>query len=315
MQPQTTTKIDMSWGSPIFLTPYWQVYKHRTARNLGQDLAYNFGSRDSLKELIKSLHRQENNAVVDKKHIVVGAGATSIILELLRVLKNRTKATSAWATPPHFSRFPLLAEFAGLEWEKKRNSLIITTIPNNPDGSLVLHKNTGILDLTYNWPQYIDKPKKYDHPIMVFSLSKATGHASTRIGWVVLEDPTLAAELELQIEHSTSGLSVDAQLAAEDIIKSQLNSNFTVFEDGKRTLQDRQNLIQDIEHLLPFKILTVSGMFLWAKGECPNQIIGLDGRSLCGPKGTFRLNIGCSSKNFVDFYNLFAKNKLKDIII
>jgi len=309
------SSIDMSWGSPAFLVPYWETHPIKTQRNLSQNLSYNFGSRKSLKELIKRLHIQENNANVEGKHIVVGAGATSVILDLLHVLKKDSGARSAWAHPPHFSRFPRLAEFAGLEWAKKRNSIIITTIPNNPDGASVLHKNTDILDLTYNWQQYVSKPKKMDHPVMVFSLSKATGHASTRIGWAVLEDEMLAAALELQIEHSTSGLSIDSQLAAEEIIKSQLNANFTVFEDGKKTLQDRQNLIQDIEHLLPFKILNVSGMFLWAEGQCPKEIVGLDGRSLQGPEGTFRLNIGCSSENFVKFYNLFANKPLKDIIV
>lgn len=307
--------IDMSWGSPAFLIPYWETHSIKSQRRLDQNMAYNFGSQSSLKDTIKAIHRQENNAAVDGKHIVIAAGATQIILGLLTVLKNEKKTSSAWANPPHFSRFPRLAEFAGLDWVKKRNSLLITTIPNNPDGASVLHKNTDILDLTYNWPQYVNKVKQFDHPVMVFSLSKATGHASTRIGWVILEDKNLATALELYIEHSTSGLSIDSQNAAEEILKSQLNCDFSVFEDGRKTLQDRQNFIQDIEHLLPFKILNVSGMFLWAEGECPKQIVGLDGRSLQGPEGTFRLNIGCSSENFVRFYNLFAKKPLKNIII
>ena len=307
--------IDMSWGSPAFLIPYWETHSIRSQRRLDQNMAYNFGSQSSLKEAIKAIHQQENNAVVDGKHIVIAAGATQIILGLLTVLKNEKRSSSAWATPPHFSRFPRLAEFAGLDWAKKRNSLLITTIPNNPDGASVLHKNTDILDLTYNWPQYVNKIKQFDHPVMVFSLSKATGHASTRIGWAILEDKQLATALELYIEHSTSGLSIDSQIAAEEILKSQLNCDFSVFEDGRKTLQDRHNLIQDIEYLLPFKILNVSGMFLWAEGECPKEIVGLDGRSLRGPEGTFRLNIGCSSENFIKFYNLFAKKRLNDIII
>lgn len=307
--------IDMSWGSPAFLIPYWESLRLKTTRSIEKELPYNFGSKESLKTAIKALHNQEKNAVVNDKHIVIGAGATQLILGLLYVLKNQKNAKSAWANPPHFSRFPKLAEYAGLEWKKTADSLLITTIPNNPDGSSFLYKKTDILDLTYNWPQYVKKTKQYDFPIMVFSLSKATGHSSTRIGWALIKDKLIADALEQQIEYSTSGLSIDAQNTAEFVLNTQLKSNYTVFEDGKRTLEDRQSLIKEIEHRLPFQILDMSGMFLWAKGNCPKEIIGLDGRSLNGPKGTFRLNIGCSSENFIAFYNLFADEKLTDSII
>ena len=307
--------IDMSWGSPSFLVPYWESFPIKYVRSLDKELPYNFGSKDSLKIAIKKLHNQEKNAVVNDKHIVVGAGATQLILGLLHVLKKETGAGYAWANPPHFSRFPKLAEYAGLNWGQKQNSILITTIPNNPDGSSVLHKKTDILDLTYNWPQYVKKVKQYDFPIMVFSLSKATGHASTRIGWAIIENEMIAKALEQQIEYSTSGLSVDSQNAAEAVLNNQLNASYTVFEDGKKTLQDRHYLIKQIEHNLPFKILSSAGMFLWAKGKCPKELVGLDGRSLCGPEGTFRLNIGCSSENFIAFYNLFADEKLTDTIV
>jgi len=308
-------KIDMSWGSPAFLIPYWETNGIKVARQVDRDMTYNFGSRSGLKSLIRQLHEQENNAIVEDRHIVIAAGATQIVLGLLHVLKKETGAGAAWANPPHFSRFPHLAEFAGLDWANKKNSIVISTIPNNPDGSLVLHKKTAILDLTYNWPQYLPNVHLYDHPVCVFSLSKATGHASTRIGWAILQDELIARALEQYIEYSTSGLSIDSQLAAEAILSSQINSDYTVFEDGKKTLEDRIELIEEIEDKLPFKILNMSGMFLWAEGECPKQIIGLDGRTLRGPEGTFRLNIGCSSENFVAFYNLFAKKKLTNIII
>lgn len=305
-------KIDMSWGSPAFLIPYWKSFSVHGSRQFDREMAYSFGSKDSLKTVIKKIHEQENNAEVKDKHIVVAAGATQIVLGLLHVLSGIKDTDSAWANPPHFSRFPHLAEFAGLKWQKKNNPVLISTIPNNPDGSLFLHKDTDILDLTYNWPQYVHRVKKYDHPVMVFSLSKATGHASTRIGWAILEDELVAKALEQYIEYSTSGLSIDAQNAAEAILNDQLESSFTVFEDGKKTLEDRIELIKEIQQDLPFQVISLSGMFLWARGECPKEIIGLDGRSLKGPKGTFRLNIGCSSENFITFYNLFAKHPLDD---
>lgn len=64
----------------------------------------------------------------------------------------------------------------------------IVTSPNNPDGSLrkavVNDKRAGILihDLAYYWPQYTSISSPADHDIMLFTVSKCTGHAGTRLG-------------------------------------------------------------------------------------------------------------------------------------
>lgn len=59
--------------------------------------------------------------------------------------------------------------------------------PNNPDGSIreaVLSSEAGktIHDLAYYWPQYTPITDRADHEIMLFTVSKSTGHAGTRIG-------------------------------------------------------------------------------------------------------------------------------------
>lgn len=302
--------IDMSWGIPAFLFPYWESVSIKTD-NLKKPQGYSFGSRSELKDSIIWLHQSVGNANVNNKHIVVAAGATQIILGLLYVLKNIKGADSAWAEPPHFSRFPSLAEFAGLKWLDSKKSITIGTNPNNPDGTVLKTLNKDIMDLTYMWPQYTTAIKKYNHPIMVFSLSKSTGHASTRIGWAIIKDSKIAEALEKFIEYSTSGLSIDAQIKAERVIESQLTRDFTVFEDGKNTLKERWDIIQQLDKrgVFPFKILNSSGMFLWAEGQCPAEILGLDGRMLKGNSNQFRLNIGCSDKTFNDFVNLFSGQK------
>lgn len=59
--------------------------------------------------------------------------------------------------------------------------------PNNPDGTTraaVLNSNNGktIHDLAYYWPQYTTITHAADHDIMLFTVSKSTGHAGTRLG-------------------------------------------------------------------------------------------------------------------------------------
>ena len=63
----------------------------------------------------------------------------------------------------------------------------LVTSPNNPDGFArhsVVNSSEGILihDLAYYWPQYtpISSPANYD--LMLFTVSKSTGHAGMRIG-------------------------------------------------------------------------------------------------------------------------------------
>jgi len=305
----------MSWGSPAFLIPYWDITPIKTD-DVKKPQTYQFGSRTELKSLILELHESVGNANVKDKHVVIAAGATQIVLGLLTVLKFKNssldkKITSAWANPPHFSRFPTLASFAGLEWKKDKNSLSICTIPNNPDGSFSTYAKCNILDLTYMWPQYTPKIKRYNHPIMVFSLSKATGHASTRIGWAIIKDKDIATALEQYIELSTSGLSIDSQIKAEKIIASQLKKDFTVFEDGKKTLDARWSIINRLirNKAFPFKVLNNSGMFLWAEGACPENITCFPGEALKGNKNQFRLNIGCSDEVFSDFIKMFSSGK------
>lgn len=63
--------------------------------------------------------------------------------------------------------------------------------PNNPDGAIreaVLDPKTGngrtVHDLAYYWPQYTPITKRASHDIMLFTVSKCTGHAGTRLGYV-----------------------------------------------------------------------------------------------------------------------------------
>lgn len=71
--------------------------------------------------------------------------------------------------------------------------------PNNPDGAIreaVLSSagsGVAVHDLAYYWPQYTAITKRADHDVMLFTVSKSTGHAGTRIGWVIKSDPSSRA--------------------------------------------------------------------------------------------------------------------------
>ena len=65
----------------------------------------------------------------------------------------------------------------------------VVNSPNNPDGThreAVVNGGKGkvIYDFAYYWPQYTAITSAADHDIMLFTLSKCTGHAGSRIGLV-----------------------------------------------------------------------------------------------------------------------------------
>ena len=76
-------------------------------------------------------------------------------------------------------------------WKNKtdKNSIFIefVTSPNNPDGKLTKEVLEGpnvksIYDRAYYWPHFTAIPSPADDDLMIFTISKLTGHAGSRFG-------------------------------------------------------------------------------------------------------------------------------------
>jgi L-tryptophan--pyruvate aminotransferase len=73
-------------------------------------------------------------------------------------------------------------------YDKDEPYIELVTSPNNPDGTLRTPVvNSGaegkvIYDLAYYWPQYTPITYEVDHDVMLFTFSKCTGHAGSRLG-------------------------------------------------------------------------------------------------------------------------------------
>ncbi|RZC89969.1 hypothetical protein C5167_029037 [Papaver somniferum] len=74
------------------------------------------------------------------------------------------------------------------EYNSSVNFIEFVTSPNNPDAELkepVLLKGPSvktIFDHAYYWPHYTAIPAPANEDLMIFTLSKLTGHASSRFG-------------------------------------------------------------------------------------------------------------------------------------
>ncbi|KAE8664673.1 hypothetical protein F3Y22_tig00112740pilonHSYRG00061 [Hibiscus syriacus] len=112
------------------------------------------------------------------------------------LIPDRPKPISVVAAAPFYSSYPMETEFLQsrlYKWSGDANRfdedeayIEVVTSPNNPDGSIRgtvvnLEGGKSIHDLAYYWPQYTPITHKADHDVMLFTFSKATGHAGSRM--------------------------------------------------------------------------------------------------------------------------------------
>ncbi|KAA8540784.1 hypothetical protein F0562_024297 [Nyssa sinensis] len=238
--------------------PGWQSLSYFSdARNLCWFLEPEFA------EAVIRLHKLVGNAITDGRHIVVGTGSTQLIQAALYALSpdNASEPMSVVSAAPFFSSYPLIVDFlkSGLyKWEgdardftKEGPYIELITSPNNPDGyarEAVVRRNEGILihDLAYYWPQYTPISSAADHELMLFTVSKSTGHAGSRIGWTLVKDREVARKMIKYIELSTIGVSKDSQIRGAKILQVVMDSYTQVgnSEKGEDFFEYGYNLME-----------------------------------------------------------------------
>ncbi|WOL01235.1 tryptophan aminotransferase-related protein 2-like [Canna indica] len=184
---------------------------------------------------IRRLHRLVGNAVADECFIIVGTGSTQLFQAALYALSppDTTEPLNVVSAVPYYSSYPAVTDYlrSGLyRWAGDASTfngdtyIELVCSPNNPDGSIreaALNSKNGktIHDLAYYWPQYTPITHAADHDIMLFTVSKSTGHAGTRLGWALVRDKVIAKRMIKFIELNTIGVSKDSQLRAANILK------------------------------------------------------------------------------------------------
>ncbi|KAJ6431122.1 hypothetical protein OIU84_018588 [Salix udensis] len=108
-------------------------------------------------------------------------------------------------------------------FEKDGPYIEVVTSPNNPDGAIreaVVSRGEGklVYDLAYYWPQYTPITQPLDRDIMLFTFSKCTGHAGSRIGWALVKDKEVARKMTEYMQISSIGVSKESQIRAAKIL-------------------------------------------------------------------------------------------------
>ncbi len=324
-------RLDLAYGNPAFLQ---EIFANSVALPVpysNKMMPYAIGKQNlqSLEDEIIAIHKKQKNCKITKKsHIVVTVGAVQALQAALYAYRKIHYPTYLYSPAPYWGRFE---EFAAAQNYKMTPWLLqeddvekqltavdkqpigtivkLLTTPNNPDGKLYTKHKAHIRDACYNWPHYTKKVTKLDDPVVIFSLSKLSGHSSTRIGWAVVQDEQITMYMREYVELYSSGVSVEAQHHAAMILHSINNPSNEVMESffkiGRVKLGIRTAILEDLvkKYKLPIKVLSERGMFWYI--ECRPQVI-FDLKIKCfhgsnsGDKkpDRYRLNIGVSTYDF-----------------
>jgi L-tryptophan--pyruvate aminotransferase len=124
------------------------------------------------------------------------------------------------------------------------NVVELITAPNNPTGYFPnFHYSNAavkIVDAVYHWP-FInggDNRKIMDADVVLFSLTKSSGHASTRGAWAIVKNSTLANNMNTYIGAANLASSSAIMLRTAQILKAMTDDN-DFFDTTRHVMNER----------------------------------------------------------------------------
>ncbi|MQL75567.1 hypothetical protein Taro_007952 [Colocasia esculenta] len=267
-QLQPNCSADADSGDPLFLEPYWMRNAEGSAVVLSgwHRMSYNADGRPymtrELERHIRILHRLVGNAATDGKYMVFGGGSTQLLNAALHALApdNSSTPASVVSTIPYYPAYRTQTQFwksKVFEWKgatsdwvnsteaSTKDFIEFVTSPNNPDGRWqdpVLGGAAVIQDRAYYWPHYAAIKTPVDDDVMLFTISKVTGHAGSRFGWALIKDETVYNRTQEYMDLNSLGISRETQLRALKLIKvmiSKIKVRGDIFRSGYALTRDR----------------------------------------------------------------------------
>ncbi|PRQ24596.1 putative alliin lyase [Rosa chinensis] len=261
-------------GDPYFLEPFWMQHASESAILVAgwHRMGYTFSDyayiSQELERLIRKVHDIAGNAVTQGRYIVIGAGSTHLLNAAVKALSfsSTSSFNSSSSSPasvvvsiPFYALYEAQTEyFRSVDYKFEGDGSLLqnitdgtkrviefVTAPNNPDGKLNKANFQGpnseaIYDRVYYWPHFTPIPTPANDNVMVFSISKLTGHAGTRLGWAVIKDEEVYQRMLQHTLTSNLGISRDAQLRALKLLKVVVEGGGKeIFQFGYTTMRNR----------------------------------------------------------------------------
>lgn len=254
--------------------------------------------------------------------VVVTSGAKQGIAAVMYALKN--KGHKACVIPsPYWTSTPGLIKTQGLNVEilnkdeVTANAIMITS-PNNPDGKELMGNEllslaadakaqgvTFIHDAAYYSPIYKSDPTELLSvgDVQIYSFAKQYGLAGIRVGYVVLHDETLVADVAEFVEKSCSGVSGASQLialAVETHFRDDPASLDAFHNECRNAIKESRRALEGVRpDVMQVETCTSNSMFAWGKaGPALDykaaKVNVIHGDSF-GKPGYIRLNLSVNS--------------------
>ncbi|XP_010552669.1 PREDICTED: L-tryptophan--pyruvate aminotransferase 1 [Tarenaya hassleriana] len=268
--------INLDHGDPTVFEEYWGKMGDRcTVEIKGWDLMSYFSDANNvcwfmepgLEDAIRGLHAAVGNAATDERYIVVGTGSTQLCQAAVHALSSirGSHPVSVLAAAPYYSTYVEETTYLRSEmykWEGDARSfdkegpyIELVTSPNNPDGTIreaVVNKPDGkvIYDFAYYWPHYTPITYCPDHDIMLFTFSKISGHAGSRIGWALVKDKEVAKKMVEYIMVNSIGVGKESQMRAAKILnvltETCRSETESFFEYGREKMKTRWEKLREV---------------------------------------------------------------------
>ncbi|XP_021713802.1 tryptophan aminotransferase-related protein 1-like isoform X2 [Chenopodium quinoa] len=238
-------------GDPKMFYTYWKKVDNECSVNIkaSELISYFPNPKDAdffcqMPEFIDAVHRVHRlvgNAVTEGRYIIEGTGSSQLFIAALRALACTAKETTSnkkhipvVCAEPYYSFYKEVIEQERSElyqWKGDANTfqsesgpyIEVVTSPNNPDGTTrkpVLKGEEGMVihDLAYYWPHYTPITSPADYDVMLFTLSKATGHAGSRVGWAIVKNKEIAKKIHKHLFLMSIGSCQEGFIRATKII-------------------------------------------------------------------------------------------------
>lgn len=363
---------DADSGDPLFLEPFWIQHPESSAvlisgwHRMSYSFTYDHSSISKELEIhIRRVHKNAKNAITKGKYILFGGGSTQLLGAAVYALSmNLSSPASVVAASPAYPLYKAQTdyfetknfEYEGDAWQLIKNKssssssgytdsmnvIEFVTSPNNPDGNLREPVSQGpstklIYDHAYYWPHFTAIPSPANGDVMIFTMSKLTGHAGSRFGWAIVKDYDVYQNMATYIALAEMGIGKEVQLRALKLMKTVLegNNGTEIFNYAYGKMSRRWKALSDIlsaskrfslQKIPPLycnyfqKIRGPSPAYAWLKCEREKdtdcnavlssaKIIGRSGSLFSAEDRYVRLSLLKSDDDF----NLLL-NRLKDLV-
>ena len=241
------------------------------AEHRGRDIVIGVGSTELIAAALYALAPDAQSPAVEQ--MPRGAGSASFFESSANGTSSSTGASGAavrtaevWSRKPYYSAYRSASRYFSstrFAWNDSSTpptgtalALVeLVTSPNNPDGLIRTPEAPAtphtrvVMDHAYLWPHFtsIGSPVAYgNNTVVLFTLSKMTGHASTRIGWALSSDPEVTRRLKEFLSTVALGVPRENQVRAATAIEHVVAHDGQIFAYARARMLGRWRTLERI---------------------------------------------------------------------